>query len=712
VKKTIWIIAGFIAVNVILNITFKDTLGICAGYAQDKAFIIAVFKEEGFPSEGTPKKLTPQWIYNALKDSYRVRYIDSVDLSQSNLLNPRDIDLLILPYGETFPYQAFPAIKSYIMNGGGLMTIAGKPFWRALRKNEDKWQDVDIFDPYQMFLAPLGIKYYDLEDGGSTGLCVTTSRQESPIIPSRGNVFPYRVPVRDFMPLPDTAGKIFSVLVKSWKNPYASDIKDIPKKWCLIGAKGEDHPLNPDSPQAAILLKGLVEKLAYPLVISEVKTDLAAYRDKESVKISAMLTNCGKRNAKFKVEITILDKVGKVVFRQARRIVLGKREKVIIQETWKPKRFKSNFYTLRITGKELGQVLDIAENGFVVIDKNLLSGGPLFQADKGGFYINGKKKLIFGINYYESKTGELMWLRPNILRVREDFEAMAALGIDFVRIHYHHSKWFRDYFSDVLKEQLDPYFQGADDTALPSEGSWRILDAIIQMAQEYQIVFCMDIFSLVPKEMGDPEGWLSFRERIVDRQKVNIQKEFLALLADRYKDVPGISWDLWNEPRLDKTDIGLLRDWVGELSGVLRAHGDTHPITVGDEMSLEMTEVLDYVCVHTDFTGEFFIPLGIDKPVFFQEIWNDAGSSFLEQTKQAEKMKNDLDSWAKTETAGFAPWQWTRQARLWNNQSEPEQWDDELGVCVNDDGTRKPAGDVYFEFIEQYKSDNQPRGDQ
>jgi len=55
-----------------------------------------------------------------------------------------------------------------------------------------------------------------------------------------------------------------------------------------------------------------------------------------------------------------------------------------------------------------------------------------------------------------------MWLRPNLLKIREDFKSMRDLGINFIRIHYHHSKWFRDYFSKVLKENLDPYLQVAD----------------------------------------------------------------------------------------------------------------------------------------------------------------------------------------------------------------------------------------------------------
>jgi hypothetical protein len=47
------------------------------------------------------------------------------------------------------------------------------------------------------------------------------------------------------------------------------------------------------------------------------------------------------------------------------------------------------------------------------------------------------------------------------------------------------------------------------------------------------------------------------------------------------------------------------------------------------------------------------------------------------------------------------PWQWTRQARLWDNASLPEKWDDELGLCVHDDGTLKAAGKTYAFLIKK-----------
>jgi len=55
----------------------------------------------------------------------------------------------------------------------------------------------------------------------------------------------------------------------------------------------------------------------------------------------------------------------------------------------------------------------------------------------------------------------------------------------------------------------------------------------------------------------------------------------------------------------------------------------------------------------------------------------------------------------KIGAAGFAPWSWTRQARLWNNNRRfpGERWDDELGCCVREDMSVKPAGHAYRDLI-------------
>lgn len=680
--------------------------GVCAEresfVSSGDRFNIAIFREEGFPSIGTPGSLTPEWLYDFLSGRFAVTYLDLSELSDGKYLNPDNFELLILPYGEAIPRKAFPSIKEYLLEGGGLLHIAGRPFWVAVEKVDGKWQELDTEDPYEEFLSPLGIKYYEYSDNEHIGLSVTTSCLYTPVTPTHGNVFPYRIPARDFYSLEtikgDGAGQT-PVLIKSWRTPYLESSNNIPGKWCLIGSRGENHPLNPQNPLARDTLINIMEYLSFPVIIYELETDRAAYHQKERVRVSVKVANYGSTRNGCAVDFEFQDKTGKTVHKKRRTVDLGAGERTTLEEIWYPGEFGSDFYKITVILENDGKILDKEENGIVVINEDVLKSGPSVQIEGDRFLINAKPSFILGANYYDSKLGELMWLKPNLLKIREDFKAMRSSGINFVRIHYHHSKWFRDYFLQVAGESVDPYLEVADTTPLPRERSLRILDAIIQLAQEQGLIFCMDIFSLVPEEMGDPVGWLGLKGRIIDKDKVDFQKKFAGLLGRRYKDVPGITWDLWNEPRLEKPDYGLLRDWADQIKKVFRENGDNHLITIGGDISIYLLDVLDYACIHTYEPAEFVYLDNLSKPFIFQEVWNDAGCSLNEEMRQAQELKKDFAAFLETKAAGFVPWQWTRQARLWNIASEAERWDDELGVCVHDDGTLKPAGKVYSSLI-------------
>ena len=101
-------------------------------------FIIAIFKEDGFPAIGIPRLLTPEWLYNLLSRYFYVVYLDFSKLSNRKYLNLDNFDLFILSYDESFPYKAFPSIKEYLFEGGGLLNIAGRPFWVAMDKINGK----------------------------------------------------------------------------------------------------------------------------------------------------------------------------------------------------------------------------------------------------------------------------------------------------------------------------------------------------------------------------------------------------------------------------------------------------------------------------------------------------------------------------------------------------------------------------------------------
>ena len=57
------------------------------------------------------------------------------------------------------------------------------------------------------------------------------------------------------------------------------------------------------------------------------------------------------------------------------------------------------------------------------------------------------------MHYDELTRGEIMWYRPNVKRIASDLRQMRQCGVNYVRPHYHHLKWFRDYLLFQRKRQ-------------------------------------------------------------------------------------------------------------------------------------------------------------------------------------------------------------------------------------------------------------------
>ncbi len=662
---------------------------------------IAIFKEEGFPSQAIPPSLSPQYLYGLFDKHCLVEYVNFARLVDEKYFNTERFDFFLLPYGETFPLEGFDAICRYLYAGGGLIHTGGRPFWQPVVRNRDHWEKVETGDPYEDFLIPLGITYYQPEASDDVILNVTTSLKYSPVTPTHGNVFPYRIPARDFYPfsiLTDNPADDAVTFVKTWQNPYGNINSRRAKKWCLIGATGYEHPFL-SAPSSTGYMSRLIDRLSFPLILHDVRTNFAAYRQGEEVKISFVILNQAETKREADIEIEIIDEKKRITWSKIIPVVVDTREGISVRTQWKPDSFADDFYRVEVRLKYQDRVYDCQQNGFVVIDEAVLSDGPVVEVGDTGIMIDGEDAYFLGVNYYESRRGELMWVMPDVSQIQKDFAMMHRRGMNYVRIHYHHSKWFRDYFSRI-KEELPAYLADADTTVLPSERSLRILDAVIQLAQKYRLIFCIDLFSLVPQEMGDPIGWLGLRERMLDQDKIEYQKQFIRLIADRYKGVPGITWDLWNEPRLDDADISSLKDWAQGMVDEFRKSGDMHPITIGGNISIDVADILDYVCVHTDSPGDFQKPPELAKPYIFQEVWNPASCGYREDVRQAKELEKDFQSFLDTDAVGFIPWQWTHQARLWNIYKD-ERWDDELGLCTRGDGAIKPAGERFFQLIKE-----------
>src|SRR3989338_6419526 len=257
------------------------------------SFKIAVFREENFPYIGTPEGFSSDWIGKNLEKDYDVIYLNTEKLKIHSLFNVDEIDLLILPYGEAVPEDALPFVVEFVRDGGGIFTTGGRPFGAIFKKKDNKWER-DASSGWRKYSSSLGLNFYkiytkEIESVKTTatlwgswfdmakplndqyGICIKTSESFYNSPPTKGNVFPYRIPARDFMTpviLLDRDGDYIGApitLVKSWKNPYKNS-DNVPNKWCIISTGRESHPLNPGDKSSVKQLKKLVKFLSTKIV--------------------------------------------------------------------------------------------------------------------------------------------------------------------------------------------------------------------------------------------------------------------------------------------------------------------------------------------------------------------------------------------------------------------------------------------------------------
>jgi len=62
-------------------------------------FRIGIFQEVGFPVQGIPKGLTPEWLKEVLENENFVVFLNELEIRTYSLVRPELLDLIILPYG-------------------------------------------------------------------------------------------------------------------------------------------------------------------------------------------------------------------------------------------------------------------------------------------------------------------------------------------------------------------------------------------------------------------------------------------------------------------------------------------------------------------------------------------------------------------------------------------------------------------------------------
>jgi hypothetical protein len=710
----------------------KDFLVLARELAKENRTVVGVFHDSTFSGREVPARLRPEnfqatW---GARDDVRIVPLDKEQIRSYSILFKGRMDILVYPYGPLYPMDSYSlfsgdTLTHFLRRGGAVLSTGGVPF--GLPVNDEGEPPVehalesDGISPkneiYQRWIAPLGYKFYvhpyvPVETridprylpsvqsplpvaGCRLGLVANNSSHDPVPKCSHGNVFPERYPARQVTPIlwgTDKFGKVLAVnglLTQDFENG---------SRRIHLAHQAEPHPLSPNAGHFPGMMADLLNLLTNQLMLKEVETDYACYRQGETVHVRAELVNFHPVDVEAEVSLEIHSD-GQVADSHSETLRLPSKQTAIKEWQWAPQTFDQDEYEVTVRIRRQGQTVSSAENGFVIWKPDVVQRGPAVSTKGKYFQIGESESFLSGTNYYESTRGEIMWFRPNVKRIAQDLRQMRECGVNYIRPHYHHLKWFKDYLL-FQQGKLFPFFASLEnvESPLPDERAWRIWDAFIYLCQKLGIVYGGDLFTLVPEEMGDPRGWFPLVESVYCQEKRTLEQEFLRQINVRFKSAPGIAWDLWNEPGVP---LDALRSWTHDLRETLESTGVPRFITVGGGSGEKLGDAVDYLGAHS---GTHDIRKKVNsskKPVLMQEIYMDHNEDLPSELIQAEDMREGILATLKNGYCGVAPWSWTRQMRLWQDSYEHdpafrmESWDDRLGSHVHDDATLKPAGQVF-----------------
>lgn len=331
----------------------------------------------------------------------------------------------------------------------------------------------------------------------------------------------------------------------------------------------------------AIRMRGAVQ-------LTRVTSDYALYRIGERARITARLRNVA--TVALATEVRFFAKgPGETQFRlvdQRRRIPDGESESEAVIDVLLSA--KPGLWTLRV---ELCQDLDQARNlaieghptpldrmeiGFVVT-RGPLNTPPILSVDGPNLRIENQSGFWAGTNYYPSSSWwEWLWRDFRPLEADGDFASMRRTGYRIVRI------W------------VDPIL---DEQAL------RAMDAALYLAASHGIVLDVCVFTQWVRTLGferagaghvrfdfrDPRDFnvygISFRN-------LNLQREYVSVLARRWRDAGNLIYNLSNETYIKDPDATQMDPEAARWKGIPAENGDLRNSLLFQRWSDEMTRAI------------------------------------------------------------------------------------------------------------------------
>lgn len=510
----------------------------------------------------------------ARAEGYGATILPAGDLADPQVLTREHFDAIILPWGPWFPRAARDTFLAYLKSGGSFLTLDGYAFDSLAELSADGWlrqgseptaADLDkqsdrpapeperqpmntrtgksgdamTFRPEQIGLFDPGFLIHDASamrlseewrgregSGGAAAWSVqspTSGYAAVGLIGVNSPVFPdvYRryIPVLNTYAGADghetLRGPALGIM-HNFTGVFAGS------SWAFSGlTDGTDLFLG--SPERRRLLGTVLREIIGKVYLHSLTTEYACYEPTETAKLSFVVSNYGRTAAERRYQVTV---EGKELGQGPVSLAPG--ETRTVQLSFPCAQLKTDTCRIRVSLTD-DDTRDDLDGAFCVRSPQVLAQGPRLSWRDNYLTVDGRPTFLVGSNqtgmmYYSPHEGPLVWER--------DFANMAAHNFHILRI-LHFSPFSKG--GDLGKPTNDPL-----DLANRPEKLVRQMDAMVQLAQKHRVAIFLSLHDWMGVTLTD--------------EQLAAQADWDRFWAGRYRDVPGILYDVQNEPSVDVPD--------------------------------------------------------------------------------------------------------------------------------------------------------------
>jgi hypothetical protein len=501
----------------------------CTSSAQTTSEVV-VFNQPGFPVIDTAP-LPDALLHQTFPDA---RFVTAAELAKQ--LGDKSTMLLILPYGSAFPEQQWSAIHKFLLRGGNLLTLGGRPFTRPVRVELQQWKPLP--ETYA-FARQLLISDYQKTPGSSIAspavnrdeadealaqfrwhraysVVVRLGQQEtSPRVGASGT---FDAELKTLLWGVDRQQRVAAPIIEldHFQNEYAGG------RWIMLNCQIEDAFVH--SAQAGAIFSALEQQAGQGAELLRVTPSYALYLPEEPWQLQLKWNRFQQKSVPSTLSVTISREGRQEI---ARTVDLPAVSYPLDRTITLPTNGQPGFHVADIQMQCNGKPCGIYHTGFWVRDRTYLESGPHVTVDRNYFRIDGKPIEVVGTTYMASDAQRLYFRYPNPYVWDRDMQQIADAGLNMLR-----TGLWTDW--DLVTD---------NSTALTERAS-RTIEAYLMTARSHGLPVQFTLFSFMPEVFGGVNAYL-------DPEELQRERRFVTSVVRPFAHVPYLMWDLINEPSFD-----------------------------------------------------------------------------------------------------------------------------------------------------------------